>query len=300
MRVVAEKSSNSLIIVKASEVDTITIKDLLKKAIDSSDEAEGGVSKRWMIPLKSAKASEMVVTIKNVYANYMSSRGGGTQQPVNPFLPQQPQARAAAALNVDYDVPSNNVILDCAEPLYQDIKALCEKLDVATKDAEYVTEVVQLQGIAPSQAQALIEALQGKAPSTTTLQGNGGGQFGGGFGGQGGRGNGGGFGGLGGGNGGGFNPGGGGGFGGFGGGGNGGFGGLGGGGLNPGGGRGLGGGGGFGGGGQGGGGFGGGGQGGGGRGTGGGGGAGCRRRSPEPHRPADRLTRRRRGRAAPF
>ncbi len=250
IKVVAEKASNSLIIVKASELDMVTIRGLLKNAIDSSEEAEGGVSKRWTIKLEHAKASEMVITIKNVYANYMGSRSGGQQAQVfNPFVPQQQPGRTAAALNVDYDIPSNWVIVDCAEPLYQDIKALCEKLDVATKDAEFVTEVVQLQGIAPSQAQALIEALQGKGPSTTPLMGSGGGMGGGGFGGGlggglggGGRGTqGGGLGGFGGGGFGGGGLGGGGLGGGFPGGGFGGFGGggLGGGGLTPGGGRGT-------------------------------------------------------------
>lgn len=271
VKVVAEKSSNSLIVVKASELDLFTIKDLLKKAIDSGEEAEGGVSKRHIIPLKYARASEMVVTIRNVYANYTSGgrRGGGqTAQPFNPFMPQQPQQQTAAALNVDYDVASNQVIVDCTEALAADIRELCEQLDKDTKDSEMVTEVVQVTGIAPSQLQALVEAIQGKGPATTPLGGQQGGmgQFGGNRGGMGGLG-GGGLGGLGGG---GF---GGGGLGGLGGGGFGQFGG--GGGVTPGGGRGIGGGGfgGLGGGGGGRGGIGGGGMGGGG-GTRGGGGAG--------------------------
>jgi general secretion pathway protein D len=190
VKVVAEKSSNSLIIVKASELDVITIKDLLKKAIDSDLEPEGGVSKRWVIKLQYARASEMVVTIRNVYANYMTGgrRGGGaTAQPFNPFMPQQPQAQTASALNVDYDIASNQVILDCSEALAKDIEELCIQLDKDTKDSEMVTEVLQVNGIAPSQLQQLVEAIQGKAPTTTPLGGGmGQGGFGGGFGGQGG------------------------------------------------------------------------------------------------------------------
>ncbi len=271
VKVVAEKSSNSLIIVKASEIDVLTIKDLLKKAIDSGEEAEGGVSKRWIIPLKYAKASEMVVTIRNVYANYTGgARRGGAQaaaQPFNPFLPQQPAAQASgSSLNVDYDIASNQVIIDCTEALANDIKELCEKLDKDTKDSEMLTEVLKIDGIAPSQMQALVESIQGKGPTTNPIGGantqggfggNRGGQ-GGGFGGLGGQG--GGLGGFGGGTGGGFGGlggvGGGRGLGGGGlGGGTGGFGGFGGGGLGGGGGTrgGAGGGGGFGGGGAGGG-----------------------------------------------
>ncbi len=211
VKVVAEKSSNSLIIVKASEIDVLTIKDLLKKAIDSGEEAEGGVSKRYIIPLKYAKASEMVVTIRNVYANYTGgARRGGAQtaQPFNPFLPQQPAAQASgSSLNVDYDVASNQVIIDCTEALANDIKELCEKLDKDTKDSEMLTEVLKIDGIAPSQMQSLIESIQGKGPTTNPIGGlntQGGfggtrGGFGGGTGGQGGFGGGtGGFGGFGG------------------------------------------------------------------------------------------------------
>lgn len=86
---------------------------------------------------------------------------------------------------MDYDIASNQVIVDCTEAARQDIEELCQKLDKDTKDSEMVTEVIKVTGIAPSQLQSLVEAIQGKAPTTTTL-GNTQGGFGGNRGGQGG------------------------------------------------------------------------------------------------------------------
>jgi type II secretion system protein D len=181
VRVVAEKTSNSLIVVKASDIDLITIKDLLKKAINNEDPPEGGVSKTYIIKLQYASASAMSTTIKNVFANYTGNRqrgGGGGGQPFNPFIPQQPTAAQPAALNVDYDLDSNHIVVNCTEPIYQEVRKLCEDLDTKTKDTAEVSEVISLAGtnVTPSQVQQLILAMQGRVPAQQ--QGGLGGGFG--------------------------------------------------------------------------------------------------------------------------
>lgn len=199
VRVVAEKTSNSLIVVKASETDLVTIKHLLAKAINSDEPPEGGVSKTWVIKLKHSKASEMVVTIRNVFANYTgrNQRGGGGQQAFNPFVPQQPQAAQPAALSVDYDIDTNWVVVNCTEPIYLEVKALCDELDKASKESGDVTAILtskDLEGVAPSVVRDLVDTLAGRQP--TSQQGGfgnrgqnpfgggmGGNPFGGGFGG---------------------------------------------------------------------------------------------------------------------
>ncbi len=208
IRVVSEKSSNSLIVVRASELDMITIRYLLRNTMESDLPPEGGIAKTYTIPLKNARASEVVATLRTVFSNETGGGRRGNQQPTpfNPFVPQQPQATSTAALTVDYDVESNRVVCKCTEPLYQEVRALCETLDVATKESNEITEVIQLKGVAPSTVQQIIETLQGKTPTTQagTFAGQGRtGQGGAGFGGAGGGGNpfgGGGFGGAGGGN----------------------------------------------------------------------------------------------------
>lgn len=88
VKVVAEKTSNSLIIVKASELDVLTIKDLLE---EGHRQRRGGGRRRVQAvdhPAQEyAKASDMVVTIRNVYANYTQRKpprrsGGPAVQPV--------------------------------------------------------------------------------------------------------------------------------------------------------------------------------------------------------------------------
>jgi type II secretion system protein D len=290
VRVVAEKSSNSLIVVKASPLDLLLIEKLLYGTIDAGNNESATVLKTFIIPVKNAKASDLAYTIKDHYKSAMATTGGNTQVAPLPFMPfaqAQPQGQAAQRppqLAVTVDDRSNQIILLCPEPLYEDIATLVKALDNATVSTTEVTRVVKLKGVDPDVVQQAIAALQGR---DTRFQQNGRGGFGGGgFGG--GPGGGGGFGGGPGGGGGfGGGPGGGGGFGGgpgggFGGGpGGGGFagggpgGGFGGGGMGGMGGGGMGG---MGGGGMGGGGMGGGGMGGGGGARGGGGGGGGGRR----------------------
>ncbi len=245
VRVVADKTSNSLIVVKASALDMMTIRMLLAKAIDSDEPPIGGVMKTYTIPLQFARASDLVPIIRNVFQN---STGGGRRRSITinagpfPFGGGGGQQNEPVALSVDADDVSNRLIVNATEAMYKEVKDLVTELDKAAEASTDVVEFVPLTTISPTQAQQLIEALQGK-PITPNPQlqqngfgGMGGfgrpGGFGGGFGGGGFGGfGGGGFGRPGGGFGGGFFPGGGG----FGGGRPGGFGGGGGGMFRPGG-----------------------------------------------------------------
>src|SRR5262245_22717292 len=268
VRVVAEKTSNSLIVVRANQHDLLLIEQLLASAIDGGRTDSAAVLKTFILPVKNADAAEMASTIREVYRYATTSTGGQPQIGGLPFFAAlggrggglatggTAQQQQPPALSISTDDRSNSIILVCAETLFRDIEALVTQLDNATTSTTEVVQLVQLKGVDPNLVQQAINAMQGR--DTRNLGNMGGfgnrGPGGGGFGGPGG----GGFGGLGGG----------------------GFGGLGGGGLGGGGFPGLGGGGfgggGFGGGGNRGGGFGGGGFGGGGNRGGGGGGGGNR------------------------
>ncbi len=264
IRVVADKGSNSLIVVKASPVDLFTIEKILKDSIDRGVMDDAITPRTWAIKIEYADASEVADRIRSVFRNYATPSQAAPSNPI-PFVPPQAQvASIKPTLTVDVDTRTNKVILNCNEDLYKQIEVFVKDvLDVADVSNPDVVKIVDLKGIDPTLVQQAIDAFQGRNPLANNRMGGGFGN--GGFGNRGFGGPGGGFGGGPGGfAGGGFGPGGG-----FGGGP-----GFGGGGMGPGGG--FGGGPGFGGGGMGpGGGFGGGrGPGGGGMGPGGGGGAG--------------------------
>ncbi len=193
VRVVADTTSNSLIVVKASALDMLTIKDLLKKSIDDNTPPEGGVAKTWTIAVVNTKASSLVPTIRNVYANKTGRTATRTQTAgFNPFAPQQAAAPQNVALAVDYDIDTNKIVLNCVENDYLEIKKLVEELDLAAKDSGIVVDVVQLKGgVTPSQIEQTINALAGRPPVQPNQgRGGGGGNFGGGqgnFGGGGGN-----------------------------------------------------------------------------------------------------------------
>src|SRR6266853_3187194 len=63
VRVVAEKSSNSLIVVKASMLDLLTMRKLLANVIDSGETDSDAVQKTFVLKLKNTDASEMATTV---------------------------------------------------------------------------------------------------------------------------------------------------------------------------------------------------------------------------------------------
>ncbi|MBP3959466.1 hypothetical protein J8F10_29835 [Gemmata sp. G18] len=207
IRVVAERSSNSVIVVKASPLDVVMIEKLLEGAIDGGPNDSAVVMKTYILPLKNADAAEVATRIRELYRSAMSPTGGGQvgALPVfNPFAAAalgggggQQQQQRPPALSLSVDDRSNSLLLVCAEPLYQDIRELALHLDNATISTTETVKLVQLKGIDPNVVQQAINAMQGR--DTRQQQGNRGG-FG--QGGQGGGGLGGGQGGFGGGQGG--------------------------------------------------------------------------------------------------
>jgi type II secretion system protein D len=222
VRVVADPTSNSLI-VWASPLDMLKIRQLLDKAIDSSEPINStAVARSWIIPLKYADATEVASTIRDAYREYMNqdavnaAQRGGFRGPrfggggpfganVNPDGTMR-----TIALSVGVDERSNRLILVCSEKMKEDIQLLVNRLDEAAKDSTRTVQVVPVKGIDPALVQQAIDAIYGRSTNNNQRGGMGNGFRGfggGGFGGPGFRG-GGGFGGGGGGFGGGGGPGG--------------------------------------------------------------------------------------------
>jgi type II secretory pathway component GspD/PulD (secretin) len=229
IRVVAEKSSNSLIVVKASPVDLLTIKELLRNVIDNG-QTDAVTQKTYIIPVYSVSAYDMSLVIKDVYKSALGTSPtttqvggfpgflfGGGQRPGG----NQPGSQTPV-LSIGVDDRTNTIIVMCSEQMARDIAELVSRLDnitTATPVSPETVRIVQLKGLDPYVVQQTVDAMQGRDPNQRINQqqqqqriangGGFGGPGGGGFGGPGG----GGFGG-GGPGGGGFRPGGGGGFGG--------------------------------------------------------------------------------------
>jgi len=198
IRVVAEKSSNSVIVVKASPADLLTIEYLLSKYIDGGPSEDALTMKTWLVKVNNADASEMAAIVREVYKSAMASGSAAPTTLPFPFpfapQPQQPASSKPAALTVSTDDRSNTLILYCSEQLAREVAYLVETLDNQTTATTEVVKLVQLKGVDPNLVQQAVLAIQGINPQ----QQGGRGGFGG-FGGFGGGGTGGGFGGFGGG-----------------------------------------------------------------------------------------------------
>ncbi|HTK75774.1 MAG TPA: secretin N-terminal domain-containing protein, partial [Gemmataceae bacterium] len=207
VRVVADPGSNSLL-VKASPLDLLTIKRLLRDAIDAPDESRMAGKTRILGPLQHAIATEVATVLQQVYRDAMEagSRGrggfggggpGGVQRATDANGLPRP-----AALSVGVDERSNSLILQCNDAMYNEVKTLVDTLEKQAAGAVRTVRVVPIRGVDPNLLQDALAAIQGQRsatnrPGMTGTTGNGspfgggspfgtGGTFGGGRGGFGG------------------------------------------------------------------------------------------------------------------
>src|SRR5439155_7632556 len=77
VRVVADPASNTLL-VRASPVEMVTIKNLIKNSIDAEEDVTGAQKVHPLGPFHSANAAEVAQVIQTVYRDYTGadSRGG--------------------------------------------------------------------------------------------------------------------------------------------------------------------------------------------------------------------------------
>jgi len=214
VRVVAEQTSNSLL-VRANMLDLLTIKNMLETVIDLGPGDSKAVVKPFFIePLQYAVATEVVAIIQQVFresTNSAASQGGATgggfaftgfggggfggrQQPLDAMgRPKQ------VTLTIAADDRTNSIIGTATELMATDIKAMVKVLEENAKDSTKVVTLVPTKGIDPALVQQVMDAIQGRSPTTqqggatnpfgggTSPFGGGGSPFGGGFG-QGGQG----------------------------------------------------------------------------------------------------------------
>jgi type II secretory pathway component GspD/PulD (secretin) len=108
VRIVADPSANALL-VRASPLDLLTIRHLLRTALDSDRGEAEAVIRTWIIgPLKHAEAAEFAKLLTAVYRG----EGGRT------------------GFVVTADQRTNSLVLRCTQAVYQDAKRLVDQLDV--------------------------------------------------------------------------------------------------------------------------------------------------------------------------
>jgi type II secretion system protein D len=196
VRVVADPTTNSLL-VKANPLDMLTIRRLLRDAIDVDSPDSAGIIKPWPpINLKQARAADVAQVIKDVYREQMNnnpipgqSRGRGSGFALlagNQNLDASGQPRPIN-LSIGVDDQTNSIVVACTENMYKDIKKLVDELEQAAKETTRTVQVVQVKNMDPFLVQQALEALQGR-PTTSNRTGSGFSSFGGGLGGPGGGG----------------------------------------------------------------------------------------------------------------
>ena len=183
VRVVAERSSNSVIVIKAAPLDLLIMEHLLGRYIDGGTAEDAVTMKTWIIKVNNADASEMATLVRDVYRSATASgTAGNAQQVALPFPFAQPQGQTnqkPPALAVSTDDRSNTLILMCTEPLMREIALLVATLDQQTTANTEVVKLVRLGDLDPSLVQQAVLAIQGINPQQQGRGGFGGGGMGG-------------------------------------------------------------------------------------------------------------------------
>jgi type II secretion system protein D len=181
IRVVAYPATNS-ILVRATPLDMLEVKSLLRRAIDVEDSDTRGLIRTWRLALKHASASEVSSVLRDVYKDQtgsapQSTRVGGFMGFMGGFRgmgqPQNDNSGRTTMLSIGVDDRNNALVMACPEALYKDVKRVVEEMDEASKLTTRTVKVVTLKGIDPLLVQQAVDAIQGRAVRRPTTGGMG-------------------------------------------------------------------------------------------------------------------------------
>lgn len=194
VRVVADPSSNTLL-VRASPVEMITIKNLIKNSIDADEDASGTQRAHKVGPLKSANAAEVAQVIQTVYRDFTGadSRGGivggfpgfgfgafGRNTAASRGTDANGQNRPNP-LSIGVDERANSLYVLCSDALFRDIEKLVDELEKDASGSLKTVKIIPIKGIDPALVQEAIDAISGQQsrPNRPGMGGQGGmGNFG--------------------------------------------------------------------------------------------------------------------------
>jgi hypothetical protein len=107
LRVLADPASNSLLM-RATPADMLVVRRLLEQHLDAAESQPQAEIMTFVIgPMKHARAADMAKLLKEVYAGERSPRG----------------------FSATADVRTNNLVLRCTRPLFEDAKRVVDQLD---------------------------------------------------------------------------------------------------------------------------------------------------------------------------
>ena len=168
IRVVADTTTNSLL-VKASTLDMITIRDMVDQFIDNHNVSANAVMKTWKLgPFKHAKASDVNYLLKDIYREHLNNQLDLAQTGAfrNTWRPPDLNTDAngqprGVDLTVSYDSTTNTVYVQCNEPMYKEIKHVVEEYDNDAENAMPVIKAVAIKGVDPELILKAIDAMTG-------------------------------------------------------------------------------------------------------------------------------------------
>ena len=162
IRVVAYPATNSLL-VRATPLDMLSIRDLLFNALDPDETDPRGQIRTYRIKVNFGSATEIASWLKDVYKEQTGTTpavGGGFFARLQ--AAQDQSTKKPPSLSVGVDERTNSLIVATSEGLYKDIKKMVEEIDEAAKSSTRTVKVVSIKGIDPNVVQQAIDAIQGK------------------------------------------------------------------------------------------------------------------------------------------
>jgi hypothetical protein len=177
--VLADPNLN-VILLKAAPIDVIAIKKLVHDSIDVSNAGSRTAMKNHVIKLKTANANDVAIDLAMVYREVMNvsvlpalvgSRSAQLAQAINPNVGRPVDASGnprPVALTVAVDERSNSVIIQAADPLFDEVSKLVAELDKAAENPNRKVVIQSVKGIDPAVVQQMVDAIQGRRTASTT------------------------------------------------------------------------------------------------------------------------------------
>ncbi|HTQ38106.1 MAG TPA: secretin N-terminal domain-containing protein [Pirellulales bacterium] len=186
--IVPDTRLNALI-VQASPADIDTIDQLLR-VLDQNDSPEDVslVTRPRMIPVYNTTADSVADVIKQLYADRLNG-AAGQQRQMNPqdFIMamrggrggrgnQGDQQEELPKMSIGVDERNNALVVDAADPLFNEVKELVTQLDQPSTEERETTRLVTLKATSPESMKTMLLSVLGDQAhsSTTTTTPNGG------------------------------------------------------------------------------------------------------------------------------
>lgn len=166
VRLAADKRTNS-ILVRAPRQIVVTIRRFVETELDVNNIDQKLALKPRIFPLKNADATDMADLLKEIYKDYIDTRGAGGMQPGMPFNPfmqqqQQQQPERSIKLFVAANTKDNSLVMNCPEVLWGEVEKLLTELDKDANDNTKQVKVISVGKADPVMLQRAIDAVTGK------------------------------------------------------------------------------------------------------------------------------------------